>query len=350
MKKRLAQWLTPVALTLVASITTGCPGETPTPPPPTADIELTFNEAICAYYFAEGTDTSRDFYSFVLADLGDDAAGIEISFFSDTFEDVVSAIPATGTYNFSASGEKFTFDYAEYMPTVNTEDDEEEVEGVEAIGGSFAIARTGSEWRVHLFFELEDGKTVEGTYTGEVYQMPVPKNNVVADFNEMDYSMAGAKNIFADDLWTILLDGDTGDENTIVILNINTEAGLTEIPTGTFPMAAEPRKGVAGTAEPFSWLRTDDLSEIDMPPGCFYTYESKEDFRASYAVPGEGSVEISAEGKEYTIEFSFTGPNDKTISGSYTGYLMDIGDEPDPYGGTRAATRTPWRGIKRIWR
>jgi hypothetical protein len=342
MKKRFAPWLTTVALTFVAAITTGCPGETP--PPPEADIRIGFDEAMCAYYFADGTDMTKDCFVFGLVDSSsDDKPFVEIEFYSDTFEDVVSALPATGTYNFSASGEKFAFGNAEYTSTVNTEEDEEE-RGVAVTGGKFTIDRNGLEWRVYLFFELEDGKTLEGTYTGEIYQVPVPKENVTADFNDMDYPIAGAGKIFGDAIWTVLLLGENADDETVVILNLNTEPGLTEIPTGTFPMAAAPRKGEVGTAEPFSWLRTDDVSELNFPPGCIYTYESQDDFRTSYAVPNAGSVEISAEGEEYTIEFSFTGPNGKTVSGSYTGGVMNLDDLIGPPDETRAA----WRGVKRI--
>ncbi len=110
------------------------------------------------------------------------------------------------------------------------------------------------------------------------------------------------------------------DSEVELFLTINTGTGLTELPAGNYPMAAEVRRNVAGTAEPFSWYEDDEENF-----GCVYFYY--DDFADSgygmWNVPGEGFVNIGRESgaSNYSVEFSFTLPTGRTVSGSYSGYI-----------------------------
>lgn len=296
-------------------------------------VSIDFGKSFLAYYFS-----GKGVYIFeFFANDELDAPVLSIEFTSDLFENAVEAIPADGTYTFSDTRQKFTFVDAEYNETGKTDDD------IEVIGGEFTISRTSSVYTVRVDFELENGKLLKATYTGEAWQMPLPDEDVALDFNEMEYAEAGAHQPFGGNMWAVLLVGESYQGMDIMVaLTVNADPGLTELPTGNFPMAAEARKGVSGTAEPLSYYASDDDTDWDMLPGCIYMLE---DWGGSYAVPGKGFVNITKTDQDYAIEFSFEGPNGKTVSGSYEGAVYTIGDEymrmPAKASGMRLQTRRP---------
>jgi hypothetical protein len=300
-----------MTLAAVAAITTGCPPpEPPLPPvPETGVISAEFDNATLTYYFADDAETESDFFVFeFFSDEESEPSYLDISFTSDFFEEVLSAVPEEGTYNFSDTFEKFTFDYAGYSA-----DGEDEIEVTD---GEFSIARTGSNYSIGINFELEDGRILKSEYEGEIYPFLGGNEDIVLDFDEMEYVGIDAFEIpDYEGMWQIYFEAESyWDSELELILTVNTETGLSELPTGEFPMAAEPRKGVAGTTEPAALYR--DEEDEDWYLGCYY-FDYYDDFGSTlYAVPDEGFVNIAKEGLFYTIEFSFTMPTGKTISGN----------------------------------
>ncbi len=189
------------------------------------------------------------------------------------------------------------------------------------LGGSEIVITGGQatigDDLVEMSLELENGETMTAKYEGPIYPSIYPDvaENVanLTDWDEVSFFEGG------EGVWKITMKNT--DNNTSVNLMVNTEAGLEDLPVGNFSMASTPRAGVAGTAEPASMMFTsNNLHSYDW--GCWYwgdydwTWDIYYGSVVQYAVPGEGSIDISKEGNIYTVNFTFAGPDGKTVSGS----------------------------------
>lgn len=303
------------ALAAIATITTGCPS--PGIVEPDNSIKADFKDAILHYYPAGDIEAKRDQFLFeFFSDNG--SYSLDLFFSSDIFEDALQAVPANGIYKFSDSFEEFTFDHAECFKASG--------EHWLATGGSFTIERNGYNYSITFNLAMEDGRKFTGTYKRDIYSFIGGKEDVAIDFNRMEYPGTMAWEAAGHSgMWQAAIFGEhEGSSEEVIVLTINAGSGLTELPTGEFPMAGEVRKGVPGTAEPASLHNSWDYDNLDYPCGCwYYSYSDATDGYALYGVPGKGFVNIGKTGGDYTIEFSFEMPTGKTVSGSYTGPVYE---------------------------
>lgn len=228
----------------------------------------------------------------------DDFAEIYLECMSDYFDDAMQAKMTPGTYTFSNSYNKFTFtgDSELYI------NDEE----MPITGGSFTLARNGKQYTISCNFTLENGDSFKGSYRGAIayeYDSNLTSNLTLNTFE------AGECAELQDGAWMIFL---PVNEDEIIVLSINTDSGLSSIPTGEFPIAATARQWVSGTADPCSLYEESAY-------GCWYT--NYDDGTQSFAVGGSGRVTISGASPEYVVDFSFKDANGYSVSGNYTGDL-----------------------------
>ncbi len=232
-----------------------------------------------------------------------------LDFASDHFKDALRAVPAEGTYTYSDDFSMFTFNnaYSSY-----TESDGVNETKLGILGGKFTLSREGAGYLLRFEVELGDGMTMRGSYEGVISGMydSTIDSDLDLDFNTMDRKRAEAVGVDPT-TWAILLWGECDGENIETILMVHSEDFLPSLPEGNFPMAENIRKGQSGTAEPAS-AHSKDIHGS-------YFVDSRGDL--SWAVPGEGFVDISKSEDGYLVEFSFEDSNGYTVSGEYTGAI-----------------------------
>lgn len=232
-----------------------------------------------------------------------------LDFASDHFEDALRAIPAEGVYTFSDDFSQFTFNnaYSGY-----TESDGANRTKFGILGGKFTLSRSDRGYLLRFEVKLGNGKTMKGSYDGVILGMydSTIDSDMHLDFDAMNNGEAEIVGI-EPGVWGLLLSGkpEAGAyaDKVRTLLTINSE----EFPVGHFPMAKNVRQGVNGTAEPASAYYAD----IE---GSHFVHS---DGRFSWAVTGEGFVDITDTDEGYTVSFSFEDSNGYTVSGQYTGAI-----------------------------
>jgi peptidoglycan hydrolase-like protein with peptidoglycan-binding domain len=322
-----------MTLFAVAAITTGCPSPELPPVPSEDEITAVFTEAVYEYHFDAFENGTGNFGFTLLDRAGDGVTELYVDIVSDNFDDYMEALPVAGTYNFAKSHDKFTITEDSYFYSAS---DGSEMD-LSITGGTFTFARTGAMHTIAVTLELDNGKVLKSNFKGEIYPFFGGREEIEAEFNEMEYSGAEAYKIPGHDgMWQFLLEGEPDDYSEVeVCLTINSDPDLPGFPTGEFPMAARVRQGIPGTAEPSS-MYYDDIDFY----GCMYNYytDSSDFSYGLWAIPGEGYVNISeyvpfptpdgyAPPVGHEIVFSFTLPTGKTVSGSYTGLVFQVDAE-----------------------
>lgn len=215
-----------------------------------------------------------------------------------------------GTYNYNATSyAEFTFAEKSFMAYIDENGKEQKISFT---GGNFTSSHTGFDYSIRMEIELADGKTLKGTYEGELSVWPNPGRDLEINFNDI----AGGADVSAGEyfdgtgVWLILLSLDRSTGGNVYLL-VNGSPGQNSLPTGRFPMATASRKFVAGTAEPTSMY--DDEPDL----GCGWYIGGM-----LPAVPGKGFVDIQKTGNsEYAITFEFEGHHGYAARGSYSGYV-----------------------------
>lgn len=275
-----------------------------------------FSKAEIYYYYDEFVPGVGS-YGIALYDDKDNGSLTELylDFASDYFEDALKATPANGVYTFSDSFAENTFnsDYSGYIK----KDYKGEVR-LDVTGGRFSLSRSGSNYTLHYDVVLEDGSPLKGSYTGKItglYDATIASDMEV-DFNTMEDKWVEVVKD-GNGVWNVIMTGEPGSGSKAggeigVVLMINGEGSSSiSLPEGNFPMAAQSKQGVERTTEPASAYDKKIY-------GCHFTHSGGD---ISWAVPGEGFVDIQKSDKEYTISFSFKDHNGHTVSGIYNGKI-----------------------------
>ncbi len=314
MRRQLVTFATLAAVALLAA---GCPGNGPEPEPepdpkPEPDPETIAPDFTSAdmFYDPWEYETARGQFEIYLYDRGD-TCELYIESFADPYENYLDAALSEGTYVFATSRARHTFNDQSHLTVW---DEEGEDTRIAVTGGEFTLTENGDGYSLSGSFDLADGRVLVCDYRGAIFDEFEP--NVTADV-EVDFSLPAETDVEAyprgDGGWAISLWIETPAVQEMIALGINAEPGGETLPTGSFPMAEAIGSGVAGTAEPLD-VYPDDIF------GCGWSRATVlGGWLFNYAVPGEGAVEISRDGDIYTIDFSFTGPDGHTVSGSYTG-------------------------------
>ncbi len=257
---------------------------------------------------------------------GGDFTELYLDFASDYFEDALRAVPANGVYTLSDSFAENTFNNT-YSTYTKSGPSGRIMLGV--LGGQFSLSRSGSIYSLQYNVKLGDGSTLKGKYEGNIpgdYD-PTISSDLTFDFNTMPESgMEVARR--EGNVWELLLRGEPiqgiieGGEVGVVLM-IHADRESWSLPTGSFMMAGDTKQMIKGTAEPASLY----YSQME---GCFFTHS---DGHISWAVPGDGFVEIAQEDDRYHVSFSFEDTNGHVVSGNYAG-------EIDVVWSTRTTTRT----------
>jgi hypothetical protein len=266
-----------------------------------------------------GEGTGNSWISFQYKDENGIRSEINLDCVLNFHQDFLQVVPASGTYKFSTGHEKQTFtERSEFVPDVA-----QYVVNTKVSGGEMTLARDASG-KYDISMELtigsgENARNLKAEYEGGIYPVFFPEVSTDAAGLNTWSEVTVDRFKGSDNMWQIEMKGKSaGNKDIHVRLAINTETGLAVPPTGNFPMAAAPRAGVAGTAEPASMQNYDDYDW-----GCWYwgDYAAQEHATVDYpdvqyAVPGKGSVNITKEGDLYTFAFTFEGPDGHTVSGS----------------------------------
>lgn len=268
------------------------------------------------YYFYDEFIPGVGSYGIALSNGGQGSEFTELylDFASDYFEDALRAVPTEGVYTFSESFARNTFNNRYSGYTVGDGSDERTF-GL--TGGRFSLSHTASGYLLRYGVELGDGSTLNGSYEGEIAGMyePTLSADLKLDFDTMydkTVEVAGRGGT----AWKMRLRGNltTGvakNGEVGVGLMIHSGENSISLPEGRYLMADRANQGVKGTAEPASAC----AARIE---GCYFVHSAGD---ISWAVPGDGFVEIDRNGEQYDIEFSFKDSNGYTVSGNYAGEI-----------------------------
>lgn len=233
--------------------------------------------------------------------------------------DLIQARPDAARYDFATSDfaatRTSTFsENSEFIPDVTQYQFHS---GITA--GSANIEYGNGVYKVDMALMIGSGdgaKTIAAGYEGPIHPIFYPEvsGDTVGLDNWDEVTVDRFKGSAT--MWEIVMKNSA--DNTSAKLLINAETDLALPPVGNFPMAATPRAGVAGTAEPASIYGLDDYDW-----GCWYwgKYAAQKHIKVNYpdvqyAVTNNGSVDISKAGDVYTFAFTFAGPDGRTVSGS----------------------------------
>jgi hypothetical protein len=260
----------------------------------------------------------------------DDYRELYLEFSSDWFDDYMYAFPASGTYSSGESYVKGTFNKSVSSYCVGEEE-------FEITDGSLILTRKGAGYSAKFEIVLDNGETLKGKLDGLAYIFEGDTEDVNVGLRDetFDYlHVAAYEDPEFPGVWQISFYGAflDSDDDLELCLAVNTETGLTELPTGNFPMASEANAGIAGTAEPVTM--TMGNNDIESDPGCWYVHmysegegEDKHGWgNVLCAMPGEGYVNIAKTGEDYAIEFSYKTPNGNTVSGYYSGLIFQANE------------------------
>ncbi len=308
-------------ITVSMVLASGCDREDNPAPDPEPPLPPETPEVVTAEFTAATMEYDWEVFN-VTFSTGSGGQTLRFGCSTEYFEDAFDAVLAEGTYTFSENGGEFTFGpgsrYSENLSTSITAG-EVTIEHIE-----------GVHYSVAFDVALSDGRAMKGAYEGDIVNPLIHSfmdSDTELNFNEMYLPVAGATRLdhHRPGTWRVMLAANASNPEEEVIpwmvaLYLNTAEGLAEPPTGRFEMAEDGLLGIEGTAEPS--VRTQEWSG-----GCHVIDGASNPSWGrpigGASVPGEGFVDISREGDQWTVEFSFDTYNGETVSGSYTGW-MDI--------------------------
>ncbi len=249
---------------------------------PQPDMTLLKAARFDNYQNAYGTDRGLYLLMFQYDNEAGFTQEVRFELVSEYNPDILMMDLANGTYEYSTSHDKGTMtDNASIIL------DPSRIAGpeIKVTGGSVTIG----DGIVTMNLDLEDDEKFTAKYEGSIYPHLYP--DVTADTTGLDSWDDVRINEFKgySNMWEIVMRNTAN--NTSLRLVVNTQAGLSALPTGIFPMASTPLEGVAGTAEPASMLGIGNIEDHDW--GCWYMcdydgwkWSDYYGFYAQYAVRG----------------------------------------------------------------